>query len=193
MLIATTSHHLISPLISFLLVISFSLSFLFLSLLPPILSCLSMSRLSSCLSDHLCSRCSRLPSFLPSFSSSPQVSCHLPTHMHTHTSYCPSLPPSPVSVPCSLLLLPPPSIHCPCNSRRCPDAPLPYPQYVPPPAQPRPVSNSWLRLSVGPHSTRLCTCRASLIFRSPSPALGFWILRLRCRLRLVSCGLSYAR
>lgn len=111
----------------------------------------------------------------------------------THASYCPSLPPSPVSVPCSLLLLPPPSIHCPCNSRRCPDAPLPYPQYVPPPAQPRLVSNSWLRLSVGPHSTRLCTYLASLIFRSPSPALGFWILRLRCRLRLVSCGLSYAR
>ena len=89
----------------------------------------------------------------------------------------------------------PPSIHCPCNSRRCPNAPLPYPQYrdVPPPAQPRPVSNSWLHLSVGPHSTRLCKYRASLIFRSPNPALGFWILRLRCRLRLVSCGLSYAR
>ena len=196
MLIATTSHHLISPLISFLLVISFSLSFLRVSLLPPIVSCLSMSRLSSCLSDPLCSRCFCLPSFSPSFSSSPQVSCHLPTHMHTHTSYCPSLPPSPVSVPCSLLLLPPPPstvLATPAVAPNAPDAPLPYPQYVPPPAQPRPVSNSWLHLSLGPHSTCLCAYHASLIFRSPSPALGFWILRLRCRLRLVSCGLSYAR
>jgi len=63
----------------------------------------------------------------------------------------------------------PPSIHCPCNSRRCPDAPLPCPQYVPPPAQPRPVSNSWLRLSVGPHS-RLASVRAVLLSSSAHPA-----------------------
>ena len=115
---------------------------------------------------------------------------------HTHAHACLLLPIS-ASLsrfrPLLLATAAPPSIHCPCNSRRCPDAPLPYPQYVSPLAQPRPVSNSWLRLSVGPHSTRLCTHRASLIFRLPSPALGFWILRLRCRLRLVSCGLSYAR
>jgi hypothetical protein len=105
MLIATTSHHLISPLISFLLVISFSLSFLFLSLLPPILSCLSMSRLSSCLSDHLCSRCSRLSSFLPSLSSSPAAGVMSLAHTHAHARTPPTahlcLPlPFPSPAPC---------------------------------------------------------------------------------------------
>jgi hypothetical protein len=122
MLIATTSHHLISPLISFLLVISFSLSFLFLSLLPLFCHvCLCHACPAACQTPHA----SVAPACPRSYHRSPlhrryHVTCpHTCTRIPPNAHLCLPLPfPSPAPCYCCPPLHPlslqlPPLPRCP--------------------------------------------------------------------------------